>query len=283
MEIRALMRKDVVTVSESDGLALALQLMAWNGIRHLPVERGGRVVGMLSAGDLVARLSGPDRLRVDGTVRQAMSEPVQVVPPTMEIEDVAAIMVRDRIDALPVVETGELRGIVTSTDLLGHLAQCEVSPYSSREPTVGTLMIRRVDAVFADHPLADAAARMAQRGVRHLPVIDGLRRVTGILSERDVRQVTGRRLLELTTDEERSRAVARLRVSDAMTPDPRTIDEDAPLSDAVRALVEDRIGALPVIDAEERLCGILSYVDLVRYLGARLGEDTAIAARSAHR
>lgn len=283
MEIRELMRKDVVTVSESDGLALALQLMVWNGIRHLPVERDGRIVGMLSATDLMSRLSGPDRVKVEGTVRQAMSDPVHVVPPTMDVADVAAIMVRDRIDALPVVEAGALRGIVTSTDLLGHLAQCEVPPYPDVEPTVGSLMIRRVEAVFEDLPLIDAAARMAQRGVRHLPVIDGLNRVRGILSEQDVRQVTGRRLLELGADDEGSRAVARLKVGDAMTAEPRTIDQRAPLSDAVRALVEDRIGALPVVDEEDRLCGVLSYVDLVRYLGARLGVDAASPTRSAHR
>jgi CBS domain-containing protein len=58
-----------------------------------------------------------------------------------------------------------------------------------------------------------------------------------------------------------------------MTAEPRTILEDEPLSTAVRALVEDRLGALPVVDEQDRLLGILSYVDLLRYLGARLAGD----------
>lgn len=274
MKVRELMRRDVTTLGEDDALSLALQLMGWNGIRHLPVVRGGRVVGMLSERDVLAHAEPDQPSRVDGTVGEAMSSPVVIAPPEMGTEEAAAIMVRERIDALPVVDAGELLGIVTSTDLLGHVALCEVSPPPSEEPSVGSLMIRRVEAAYADDALTDAAARMAQRGVRHLPVIDGMRRVTGILSERDVREATGRSLLEIG-EAERARYVQRLRVADVMTEEPRTVREDEPLSTAVRALVEDRFGALPVVDEHDHLKGILSYVDLLRYLGARLGEDAA--------
>lgn len=272
MEVRELMRREVTTVEEGDELALAVQLMGWSGVRHLPVMRGPRVVGMLSQRDLLARVSPRHRERVEGTVGEAMSTPLHVAPPRMDTAEAAAIMVRERVDALPVVDAGALVGIVTSTDLLGQAAQCEISPPPSDEPTVGTLMIRDVEAVFSDDLLTEAAARMVARGIRHLPVVDGLRRVTGILSERDVREATGRALLEVE-EGERASYVGRLRVGDVMTVEPRTLAEDDPLSTAVRALVEDRFGAVPVVRQDGRLRGMLSYVDLLRYLGARLAED----------
>src|SRR5690606_36429140 len=148
-------------------------------------------------------------------------------------------------------------------------------------PTVASLMIHKVEAAFSDDMLTDAAARMIARGIRHLPVVDGMMRVRGILSERDVREVTGRALLE-TEEAERSRYVQRLRVGDVMTPDPRTIHEYEPLGNAVRALVDDRFGALPVVDEDDRLRGILSYVDLLRYLGARLGDDVGRRGTEVH-
>ncbi|HEY8430391.1 MAG TPA: CBS domain-containing protein [Sandaracinaceae bacterium] len=281
MKVRELIRGEVVTIGEDEPLALALQLMAWNGIRHLPVVRDARVVGMLSDRDVLANV-WPDRpTKTTGMVRDVMSSPVVTAPPHMDVEEAAAIMLRERIDALPVVQNGALLGILTSSDLLSHLAQCEVPPYPQEEPTVGTLMIRRVDAAFADDPLTEAAARMVARGIRHLPVVDGTMRVRGILSERDVRQATGRKLLEIE-EGERAEYARRLRVGDVMTPEPRTIGEDEPLGNAVRALVEDRFGALPVVDEEDRLVGILSYVDLLRYLGYRLGEDTGRRASAMH-
>lgn len=282
MKVRELVRGDVITIGEDEPVALALQLMAWNGVRHLPVVRDARVVGMLSERDVLAR-AWPDRkAQVGGVVREAMSSPVVTAPPHMDVEEAAAIMLRDRIDALPVVQEGALLGIVTSTDLLGHLAQCEIAPSPPKEePTVATLMIRRVEATFADDALTEAAARMAAHGVRHLPVVDGTMRVRGMLSERDVRKATGKTLLEID-ERERASYAQRLRVGDVMTAEPRTIREDEPLGSAVRALVEDRFGALPVVDEEDRLVGILSYVDLLRYLGARLGDDAGRRGTSLH-
>lgn len=273
MEVRELMQRSVKTVNENDTLSLASQLMLWNGIRHLPVMRDGRVVGMLSERDVLAHphSDAPGRPTL---VRAAMSEPVIQAPPHMDTREAAAIMVAERIDALPVVQEGTLLGIVTSTDLLGDIARCDLPPPPQEEPTVESLMIHKVEAAFSDDRLTDAAARMVARGIRHLPVVDGMMRVRGILSERDVREATGRTLLE-TRDSERSRYIASLRVGDVMTPDPRTIHYYEPLGNAVRALVEDRFGALPVVDEDDRLHGIISYVDLLRYLGARLADDVS--------
>ena len=282
MQVQELMQRAVTTIGEDDELALASQLMRWNGIRHLPVMRDGRVVGMLSERDVLARV-WPDRpSKLAGKVGEAMSKPVTIAPPHLDTVEAAAMMVRDRIDALPVVREGELIGIVTSTDLLGNVAQCELAPWPPKEePTVDSLMIHRVEAAYPDDPLADVAARMIRRGIRHMPVVDGTMRVRGILSERDVREATGRSLLQFDAAA-RAEYVQRLRVADVMTPEPRTIYEDEPLGNAVQALVDDRFGALPVVDSEDHLLGIISYVDLLRYLGARLGEDAGRRAAEAH-
>ena len=112
MQVRQLMQRTVTTIGEDDTLALASQLMKWNGIRHLPVMRGGRVVGMLSERDVLAH-AWPDRpLKQEALVREAMSTPVTIAPPHLDTAEAAAMLVGLRIDALPVVEEGELIGIV---------------------------------------------------------------------------------------------------------------------------------------------------------------------------
>src|SRR4029079_5427490 len=62
-----------------------------------------------------------------------------------------------------------------------------------REPqdTARMLMTRAPTTAAADDNLLDAAARMAERNVRHLPIVDGDRHVVGILSDRDVRTWVG--------------------------------------------------------------------------------------------
>ncbi len=270
MKVRELMQRDVTTVAENEPLGLALQVMGWNGVRHLPVVRDGRVVGIVSERDVLARRDPEDVARVHGTVAEAMSSPVKVSFPHMDVEEAAAILVAERIEALPVVEEGRLVGILTSTDLLGSMAQCTVT--LTEEPTIASVMVRRVEAAYADDSLAEAATRMAKRGIRHLPVVDGLRRVRGIVSDRDIRETVARTLVDIEAAE-RSAYVRSLRIGDVMAHNPRTVRADEPIAAAVRAFVDDRFGALPVVDEDDRLVGILSYIDLLRFLGARLEEE----------
>ncbi len=129
------------------------------------------------------------------------------------------------------------------------------------------LMTREPATAAADDNLMDAAARMADRNVRHLPVVDGDRHVVGILSDRDVRTQVGDWLRPFRPGDAVARART-LRVGDAMTRDVFTVDQDAPFADVVRVFTDQRVGAVPVVDDTERLVGIISYVDVFRNAGA---------------
>jgi CBS domain-containing protein len=129
------------------------------------------------------------------------------------------------------------------------------------------LMTRAPATVAADDRLLDAAMRMADRNVRHLPVVDGDRHVVGMLSDRDVRTLVGNASRPLHPDE----AVVRmesLRVADAMTPDAFVVRQEAPFEDVVRVFTDQRVGAVPVVDDADRLVGIISYVDIFKNAGA---------------
>jgi CBS domain-containing protein len=129
------------------------------------------------------------------------------------------------------------------------------------------LMSRAPVTAAADDSLLDAAARMAARNVRHLPIVDGERHLVGILSDRDVRSVLG----DAARPFERGDATVRmksLRVCDAMTRGAFSVHQDAPFGDIVRIFTDQRVGAVPVVDDADRLIGIISYVDVFRNAGA---------------
>jgi CBS-domain-containing membrane protein len=130
------------------------------------------------------------------------------------------------------------------------------------------MLMTRVPATVASHDsLLDAAARMAERNVRHLPVVDGDRHVVGMLSDRDVRTVLGDSARPLHPLDGVVR-IRSLRVADAMTRDAFVVRDDAPFADVVRVFTDQRVGAVPVVDGAERLVGIISYVDVFRNAGA---------------
>jgi len=129
------------------------------------------------------------------------------------------------------------------------------------------LMTREPATAAADDSLLDAAARMADRNVRHLPVVDGDRHVVGILSDRDVRTRVGDWLRPFRPADAVVRARS-YRVGDAMTRAVFVVNQDAPFDDVVRVFTDQRVGAVPVVDDTERLVGIISYVDVFRNAGA---------------
>lgn len=119
-----------------------------------------------------------------------------------------------------------------------------------------------------DSTLSEAAGTMVDGGFRHLPVVDSDLRVVGMLSERELRAKLG---VEAERFPEGSRDALEERVGAAMRPDPITVGAQTPLGDVMAILENERIGALPVVDDDERLVGIVSYVDVFRFLRERLG------------
>lgn len=129
MRIRDLMSRPVISVPPSMSLRDAWQIVREHGFRHLPVAEGDRLVGMISDRDLrdaapSSLESRPDTTAFDRTpVRYVMIAPVETIGPDEPVEEAAALMLDRKVSALPVVdESGALVGIVSTSDLLRHLA-----------------------------------------------------------------------------------------------------------------------------------------------------------------
>jgi CBS domain-containing protein len=101
--------------------------------------------------------------------------------PDDTLVDAAGQMNCYQIGALPVYEERRLIGIVTERDLTAALAE-GADPATTR---VAEYMTEQPVTVAPDDDLEVAARRMAEFGVRHLPVVDG-NRLVGVLSMRDL-------------------------------------------------------------------------------------------------
>lgn len=132
-------------------------------------------------------------------------------------------------------------------------------------------MTRDPVAVSPDHTLADALRLTREHRVRHLPVVAG-GALAGILSDRDVRLAMPSPLGE--ADADRAAFPGRTPVAEVMTRDVITVGPRETVEDAARLLHRHRIGALPVVDAEGRLLGILSETDVLRAFVELLGIAT---------
>jgi len=126
-----IMQTSFVTVSAGDTLSTVEDIMTLGGVRHMPVVRGGVLVGVVSERDLLrASLSNLTAFRQEErraflhgvAIARVMSTPPIVISPDAELEQAARLLAEKSIGCLPVVDEGELVGFLTETDLLRCIA-----------------------------------------------------------------------------------------------------------------------------------------------------------------
>lgn len=118
-------------------------------------------------------------------------------------------------------------------------------------------------SVSATTKLSDARKVMLEKRIRHLPVIDEKDKLVGIVSDRDMRDAMPSSLL---SEEDYERTMAKIMnhtVGDIMTTNPVSISAFSTLQDSLMVIQKKKVGALPVVDEEGRLTGILSTRDLL--------------------
>lgn len=129
--VSTIMTKNVIKLNLTDNLTKAEMLFKKHHIRHIPVVKGNKIIGMLSYTDLL-RISFVDAVDDEDevvdvtvynmfTVEQVMAKKLVTITPDVTIKEVAEILASKEFHALPVVEGELLVGIVTTTDVLKYL------------------------------------------------------------------------------------------------------------------------------------------------------------------
>lgn len=126
---------------------------------------------------------------------------------------------------------------------------------------VRDLMTASPITVPPDMPILDARALMDKARIRHLLVTDG-ERLAGIVTDRDIRLNLASPASSLSMWE-LNYLLARLTVGQVMTSRVLVTAPDRDARDAARTMLEQRIGALPVVDGS-RIVGIITETDLLR-------------------
>jgi CBS domain-containing protein len=138
--------------------------------------------------------------------------------------------------------------------------------------TAADLMTIDPVTVTPEASIAEVWDLMRERDIRHVPVVQG-GTLMGMLSDRDLARLDIARLLDAQGADALRRELA-MPIVKVMSSDVIVVEPDTELSEVVELLLEHRIGALPVVEPDTReVVGIVSYIDVLRELYERLGEE----------
>jgi CBS domain-containing protein len=174
------------------------------------------------------------------TVRDYMTSDVVHVEIPGNRDDVLKILKRTGISGVPVIKHKKIVGIITRKDLLRK----------PEETQLGLLMTAKPLTIAPDADVGDAARILVEKKIRRLPVVeDG--HLLGLLSVADLVHAIAQKKIK---DE----------IKDTYTSQTFALWEETPLPVVGRVMEISGVDAIPILDAENRLQGIISERDLIR-------------------
>lgn len=132
MLVRDVMTPNPITIEPTHSIGTALARMRRGGFRRLPVVEDGKLVGIVTDRDLRLAMNSPFVLREGWydsylmehiEVRSCMTERPITISSDADIIDAVQLLKNQKIGGVPVVEDGNLVGILTETDLLNFLLE----------------------------------------------------------------------------------------------------------------------------------------------------------------
>jgi CBS domain-containing protein/PII-like signaling protein len=214
-------------------------------------------------------------------VRDVMTADPQSVIAATPLSDVARLLLPSIFTGLPVLDERQRPiGVITQGDLirkgglplrLGLLAE---SNRDRRESVLTQLASLRAEEVMSseiviiaeDRPLAEAVDLMLAKGVKRLPVVDGAKRLVGMLSRLDIFRTVMREKPDLNAFRAQKIEVEHLKyVGDILRRDTHAVSLQTSIEEVIRIIDDNDIQRVAVVDPEGKLLGLISDRDLLRY------------------
>lgn len=182
-----------LTILPDSSVPKAARIMLENKITALPVIEKDRLVGILTNSDILRfLLDAYEEVKKPIYIKNYMTDEVVSIERTTSLLEAHRLMGTKRIRSLPVVEDGQLVGMVTRTDLMSSDPSRMVSRNNQElslkilTQDVEKLMTSPVITITQDEEINAAARLMLEHKIHVLPVMDDEKKMVGIITESDL-------------------------------------------------------------------------------------------------
>ncbi len=296
VRVRDVMSVNVATVAPTTPLPAVVDLLLSRNVKAVPVtDAAGKVLGIVTGGDLLARAGMEARLSLLGmlpeetredersrlagrTAAEIMSSPVVTIGERASLREAAQVMTKKGLKRLPVVGGDKtVIGIVSRADILR--AAAEAAPAAQALPRFTADLFQQArDVMFTDvptaspeTPLPDVVARLVASPLRRVVVVDETKKVLGIVLDGDLLARCGpahrpglvKILLSFAREPE---ACPGGTAGEVMQRDVYAVPEDTPLMEVLQKMLSTRAKRLVVTDDAGRLLGMVDREALLRVI-----------------
>src|ERR1041385_8394694 len=245
----------IVTVGKDRNLKDVLALMEQHKITKIPVVQDGNLVGIVTDGKIADKLGREHNKGVQTTTMHAsavMEKDFVVAHPDEDLANLLADVGKPGLTMIPVVQGKKLVGVVTKADLL-RLVKSDVQ--------LSGIMQTRLKSVAPGERLVHARRLLLDNDIARLPVLEN-GKVAGILSEHEIANAFA--AFKGADAHVQKANVRDLEVGPYMRRPVVTAKGTMTAKEAAKKMLDEQVGALPVVDSRGVVEGIVTRTDLIR-------------------
>jgi CBS domain-containing protein len=255
MEVKDLMTKDVICVDKDVDLKHVLDLMKKYEITKIPVVENKKLLGVITDNIIVYKLGSIRKRGVPAARLHASSvidKDFETVEPDTDIKTILGKVGAPGPTILNVVENEKLLGVITKADLL---------PLVKSHNKVASIMQKKLSIVAPDDRVIHARRIMIDKNIARLPVVDH-GKLVGMISDTEIAFALAELKKSIPLGQQRHH-LDELLIEDVMKTPVTWINSDTSIVDAAKIMIENNIGALPILD-NNKLAGIVTRTDLLK-------------------
>jgi len=276
-KVKDLMTQDPITAELPGNRVEVINKMIEHQLTGMPVVKEGELKGLITRIDFFKN-PGEDQLALIYRKDQP------ILSQDDEVTEAARIFTENETHYIPISDgSGSCVGILTSADMLPYIVDKDI------KTPIGEVLGRTCVPLYEKTPIKVALQTMSLTGIYAFPVVDGKTVLTGIITDRDLfdmSEIDGqikKSDLGLEEDEdswswqgvknvmklyyeESMIDLPNLCVEDAMVEEPMTVYDQTSVSKAAEIMMKNDFGQLPVVDEMDNLEAMLYELDLVETL-----------------
>ena len=261
MQIKNLMSEELITVDKDQNLSDALKLFRKHNVSRLPVTNHKELVGIISERDIADKLGSSKYESMPASrlhISSVMTKDVFTVPETMQLGEVARVMLENGIGSVPVMRDDQMVGIVSKADFVTLAVGIAFDKIAVKE-----IMTKDLVVVSPTERLVHARRLMLEANVGRLPVVDD-GKLVGMITSKDLLRAFIDFRKKVPEKYQKSQ-IKDVFVEDIMSKNPQYVSKEMSISEVSKIMMETGFNGLPVMD-EGKVIGIITQTDILRLI-----------------
>ncbi len=261
MQIKNLMSEELITVDKDQNLSDALKLLRKHNVSRLPVTNNKELVGIISERDIANKLGSSKYESMPASrlhISSVMVKDVFTVPETMQLDEVAGLMLEEGIGSVPVMSDDQMVGIVSKADFVTLAVGIAFDKITVKE-----VMSKELIVVSPTERLVHARRQMIEAHVGRLPVVDD-GKLVGMITSKDLMRAFIDFRKNVPEKYQKSQ-IKEVLIEDIMSSNPKYVSKDMSISEVSKIMMETGFNGLPVVE-DDKVVGIITQTDILRLI-----------------